>query len=90
MLLSMGVIQVAIAYMIARVDDAYAPYALGMSLAIYTSAFLLIWAWQYTAALIGITWVALAARSSRRRSDPTTRRSPRSASTWARRRWSRS
>ncbi len=60
MLLMMSVIQVAIAYMIARVDDAHAPYALGMSLAIFTSAFLLIWSWQYTAALIGITWAALA------------------------------
>jgi diguanylate cyclase (GGDEF)-like protein len=43
------------------VAHAYAPYALGLSLAIYASSFLLIWPWQYTAALIGLTWVALAA-----------------------------
>jgi diguanylate cyclase (GGDEF)-like protein len=61
MLLFMGIIQAAIAFMIARVDDAYAPYALGMSLAIYASSFLLIWPWQYTAALIGLTWLVLGA-----------------------------
>ena len=61
MLLFMGLIQGAIAFMTSRVDDAYAPYALGMSLAIYASSFLLIWPWQYTAALIGLTWLALAA-----------------------------
>jgi diguanylate cyclase (GGDEF)-like protein len=48
MLLFTGMIQLA-----------YAPYALGMSLAIYASSFLLIWPWQYTGALIGLTWVAL-------------------------------
>jgi diguanylate cyclase (GGDEF)-like protein len=61
MLLFMGLIQAAIAFMTSRVEDAYAPYALGMSLAIYASSFLLIWPWQYTAALIGLTWLALAA-----------------------------
>ena len=60
MLLFMAIIQAAIAYMIARVDEAYAPYALGMSLAIYASSYLLIWRWQYTAALIGLTWLSLA------------------------------
>ena len=60
MLLFMGIIQVAIAFMTARVESAYAPYALGMSLAIYASAFLLIWPPLYTAALIGLTWAALA------------------------------
>jgi diguanylate cyclase (GGDEF)-like protein len=60
MLVFMGLIQVAIAFMTARVEEAYAPYALGLSLAIYASSFLLIWRWQYTAALIGLTWAALA------------------------------
>jgi diguanylate cyclase (GGDEF)-like protein len=60
MLLMLGIVQGAIAFMTARVYDAYAPYSLGMSLAIYASSFLLIWAWQYTAALIGLTWAALA------------------------------
>jgi diguanylate cyclase (GGDEF)-like protein len=59
MLLFMGMIQFAIGFMTVRVESAYAPYALGMSLAIYASAFLLIWRWQYTAALIGLTWAAL-------------------------------
>ena len=45
--------------MISRLEAAYAPYTLGLSLAIYGSAFLLIWPWQYTAALIGLTWLAV-------------------------------
>jgi diguanylate cyclase (GGDEF)-like protein len=59
MLLMLGFIQGAIGYMTTHVVDAYAPYALGMSLAIYASSYLLIWPWQYTAALIGMTWTAL-------------------------------
>jgi diguanylate cyclase (GGDEF)-like protein len=61
MLLMVGVIQIAIAYMTSRTNHAYAAYALGMSLAIYASAFLLIWPWRYTAGLIGLTWAALTA-----------------------------
>jgi len=60
MLLLMALIEGAVAFMISRVEEAYAPYALGMSLAIYGSSFLLIWPWPYTAALIGLTWLALA------------------------------
>jgi diguanylate cyclase (GGDEF)-like protein len=48
-----------IAYMTTHVVDAYAPYALGLSLGIYASSYLLIWPWQYTAALIGLTWAAV-------------------------------
>jgi diguanylate cyclase (GGDEF)-like protein len=59
MLLFMGLIQGGIGFMTVRVTGAYAPYALGMSLAIYASAFLLIWPWRYTAALIGVTWALL-------------------------------
>lgn len=59
MLLMLGLVQCAIAFMTTHVVDAYAPYALGMSLAIYASSFLLIWPWQYTAALIAISWTAL-------------------------------
>src|SRR4051812_26035106 len=58
-LLMVSVVQCAIAFMTTHVVDAYAPYALGMSLAIYASSFLLIWPWQYTAALIGISWAAV-------------------------------
>jgi diguanylate cyclase (GGDEF)-like protein len=61
MLLMLGLVQCVIAYMTTHVVDAYAPYALGMSLAIYASSYLLIWPWRYTAALIGITWAALLA-----------------------------
>jgi hypothetical protein len=59
MVVFLGLVQVAIAFMTARVAHAHAPYALGLSLAIYASSFLLIWPWQYTAALIAITWAAL-------------------------------
>jgi diguanylate cyclase (GGDEF)-like protein len=61
MLLMLGLVQGAIAWMTTHVVDAYASYALGMSLGIYASSFLLIWPWQYTAALIGMTWAALLA-----------------------------
>jgi diguanylate cyclase (GGDEF)-like protein len=60
-LLMLALVQGVIAYMTTHVVDAYAPYALGMSIGIYASSFLLIWPWQYTAALIGLTWVALLA-----------------------------
>jgi diguanylate cyclase (GGDEF)-like protein len=59
MLLMLGFIQGAIGYMTTHVVDAYAPYALGMSLAVYASSFLLIWPWGYTAVLIAMTWAAL-------------------------------
>jgi diguanylate cyclase (GGDEF)-like protein len=61
MLLMLGLIQGVIAYMTTHVVDAYAPYALGLSLGIYASSYLLIWPWQYTAALIGLTWAAVLA-----------------------------
>jgi hypothetical protein len=51
--------QIAIAIMVSRLHGAYSAYATGFSLAIYASALLLIWQWTYTAALIGLTWVAL-------------------------------
>jgi diguanylate cyclase (GGDEF)-like protein len=56
-----ALIEVAIAFMISRVDEHFAAYALGMSLAIYASAFLLIWPWRYTLALIGISIASLTA-----------------------------
>jgi diguanylate cyclase (GGDEF)-like protein len=60
-LLMLALVQGVVAYMTTHVVDAYAPYALGMSLGIYASSFLLIWPWQYTAALIGLSWAALLA-----------------------------
>jgi diguanylate cyclase (GGDEF)-like protein len=59
MLLMLSLVEISIAFMIARIEGQYAPYTLGMSLAIFGSAFLLIWPWRYTAALIGITWLAV-------------------------------
>jgi diguanylate cyclase (GGDEF)-like protein len=59
MLSMLTLIQAVIAFMTTHVADAYAPYALGMSLGIYASSYLLIWPWQYTAALIGVTWLAV-------------------------------
>lgn len=59
-LIILAAVEIAIAFMIPRLDGQYAAYALGMSLAIYATAFLLIWPPRYTAAAIGITWAALA------------------------------
>jgi diguanylate cyclase (GGDEF)-like protein len=61
MLLMLALIQGVIAYMTTHVVDAYAPYALGLSLGIYASSYLLIWPWPYTAVLIGMTWAAVLA-----------------------------
>ncbi len=58
MLIFLTLIEVSIAFMLSS-TRAYAPYALGISLAIYASAFLLIWPWRYTAALVGLTWLAV-------------------------------
>jgi diguanylate cyclase (GGDEF)-like protein len=53
--------QVAIAIMVSRLDGDYSAYAVGFSLAVYASAYLLVWPWTYTAAQIVLTWVALGA-----------------------------
>ena len=89
MLIFLTLIEASIAFMLSRVEEAYAPYSLGISLAIYASAFLLIWPWQYTAALVGLTWLAVAIAivgaadplSRRRpwRPSPTTSARPRSS-----------
>jgi diguanylate cyclase (GGDEF)-like protein len=51
--------QVTIAVMVSRLDGDYAAYATGLSLAIYASAFLLVWPWRYTLAHMLLTWLAL-------------------------------
>src|SRR3954451_3736566 len=51
--------QLAIAEMVTRLDGDYAAYATGFSLAVYASAFLLVWPWRFTLAQIVITWLAL-------------------------------
>jgi diguanylate cyclase (GGDEF)-like protein len=55
----LATVEIAIAFMIPRVETQHSAYALGMSLAIYATAFLLIWPPRYTAATIGLTWTAL-------------------------------
>jgi diguanylate cyclase (GGDEF)-like protein len=52
-------VEIAIAAMIVQLDGELAAYGLGMSLAIYACAFLLMWPLRYTLALIGIVAVAL-------------------------------
>lgn len=61
-LLMLGVMLVlagGLATMVVSLDQHYGAYALGMSLPIYASAFLLIWSWRYTAALVAINWAVL-------------------------------
>lgn len=60
-LATLSAVQIAIALMIPRLDGEYAAYALGMSIAIYATAFLLVWPPRFTAAAIAITWTALGA-----------------------------
>ncbi len=58
-LVIISAVEVAIAFMIPRLESEYAAYALGMSIAIYATAFLLVWPPRYTAMAIGVTWSAL-------------------------------
>ena len=55
--------EIAVSWMIPRTGDQLAPYLLGLSLAIYASAFLIVWRWQLTAALVVLTGAALSAFS---------------------------
>jgi len=56
----LALVEIGIAVMISRVEEQFAAYALGMSLALYASAFVLVWSWRYTAALIAVCFAALA------------------------------
>ncbi len=60
LLAGMLTINLAIVVMLGQIDGNYAAYALGMSLTFYAGAFLLPWSVRWTAALIGLTFVALA------------------------------
>lgn len=53
--------ELAISWMIPRSGDRLEPYLLGLSLAIYASAFLIVWRWQLTALLVAFTSVTTAA-----------------------------
>jgi diguanylate cyclase (GGDEF)-like protein len=52
--------EVALAWMVAQVDTSLEPYLLGLTLPLFGSAFLVVWRWQLSAALIGITAAAVA------------------------------
>ena len=56
----LALVEIAIAIMVGRVEEQYAAYALGLSLALYASAFVMVWSWRYTAALVAITFAAIA------------------------------
>ena len=62
----LAMVEISIAIMISRVEEQFAAYSLGMSLALYASAFVLVWSWRYTAALIAISFSALGARDRER------------------------
>ena len=59
-LIVIGTVQVAIAAMIVQLSENLAPYALGMSLPIYASSFLLAWSSRYTLVLVAISLASLA------------------------------
>ena len=59
-LVVIGAVQIAIAAMVVQLDDHHAAYALGMSLALYASGFVLAWRARYTFALAVISLLALA------------------------------
>src|SRR5215212_9674939 len=52
--------ELALAWMVVQVESSLEPYLLGLTLPLFGSAFLLVWRWQLTATLIGITGAAVA------------------------------
>ena len=72
MLGMMTVIEVAIALMVVRVDSQHAAYAMGMTLPLFASAFLLVWSWRYTLALVVIGVLALVAATLTAPETPST------------------
>jgi diguanylate cyclase (GGDEF)-like protein len=61
--LTVSVPEVAIAWMIPRAGTEIEGYLLGLSLAIYATAYLLMWRWQMTVLLVTLTGVAIVAFS---------------------------
>ena len=51
----LALVEVSIGIMVSLVEEQFAAYALGMSLALYGSAVLMIWPWKYTAALVAVS-----------------------------------
>jgi diguanylate cyclase (GGDEF)-like protein len=62
--LTVAVVEVSVAWMIPRAGDEMEGYLLGLSLAIYATAYLLMWRWPMTVALVGITGIAIAGFSA--------------------------
>jgi diguanylate cyclase len=58
--LAISVPEIAIAWMIPRAGNEMEGYVLGLSLAIYATAFLLVWRWPMTAVLVVVTGLAIA------------------------------
>jgi diguanylate cyclase (GGDEF)-like protein len=65
----LATVQVAIAWMLPRVVDSFEAYLLGFSLALYGSAIVVAWRWQFTALL---SLVSVAALTSFQLLDPST------------------
>ncbi|CAN5558165.1 hypothetical protein BH10ACT1_BH10ACT1_04490 [soil metagenome] len=55
-----AILEIAIAWMVPRSGHQLQAYLLGLSLPIYATAFLLVWRWRMTLALVAITGAALA------------------------------
>ncbi len=72
MLAMMAVIEIAIALMVVRLESQHAAYAMGMTLPLFASAFLLVWSWRYTLALAVIGVLALAAATLTAPQTPST------------------
>ena len=62
-LVTVAIPEIAIAWMIPRAGTQMEGYLLGISLAIYATAYLLMWRWQMTLLLVAVTGAALAAFS---------------------------
>jgi diguanylate cyclase (GGDEF)-like protein len=58
-LLTVAIVEIAIAWMIPRAGSELEGYVLGISLAIYATAYLLMWRWQMTVLLLVVTGVAI-------------------------------
>jgi len=58
--LAISIPEIAIAWMIPRAGTELEGYLLGLSLAIYATAFLLVWRWPMTAVLVVVTGLAIA------------------------------
>ncbi len=63
-LLTVVALEVSIAWMVPRAGDQLEAYVLGLSLAVYATAFLVVWRWPMTVLLAAATLLALAVSSA--------------------------